>query len=795
RRASGGPRDARRGESVTMATIEAPKFIGARIRRKEDPRLITGGATYTDDLNPRRLAIAHFVRSPEAHARIIAIDATAARQMPGVVAVFTSKDLQGKVAPLPVAHRMEDLKEPEHPALATDRVRFAGEPVAVVVAESAAEAVDAAEQVEVDYDSLPVITDIIAATSDDSPLVHEEIGTNVAFTMPLLAGDPDAAFETAAVNLSQRIVNQRQIPIAMEPRSVVADYDRGHEKLTVWSSTQVPHLLRTLLSGVLSMTESKVRLIAPEVGGGFGSKLNFYAEEAVVAWLATRLTRPIKWTGTRTEDILATIHGRDQLCDLQIAADEAGRLLALRAKLYQDLGAYHQLLTPVIPTLTMLMLGGCYTVRNLDLELRGVFTNKTPTDAYRGAGRPEATYIIERAMDLIAGAVGKDPVEVRRLNFPPADAFPYATATEVEYDSGNYQLSLDRLLEISDYEGLRRQQQERRQAGELVGIGLSTYVEVCGVGPSAAMPAGGWEACELEVRRSGKIVVKTGISPHGQGEETTFAQIAADRLGLTPEDVEVVHGDTDTVAEGIGTFGSRGLAVGGTALVKCLETVREKAKRIGAHLLEASHEDMVFEDGKLHPKGVPGKSLQFQEIIDAAYLADQLPPEIEPGLMATHFYEPPNFTYPFGAHLALVDIDRGTGQVNLRRYIAVDDCGRVINPMIVDGQIHGGIAQGVAQSLYEHAIYDDNGQLMTGSLMHYPVPKAEFLPSFELDRTETPTPVNPLGAKGVGEAGTIASSAAIINAVVDALSPFGVKHLDMPATPERVWRLMQGGAR
>ncbi len=771
----------------------APKFIGARVRRKEDPRLITGTATYTDDITLPRMLHAAFARSPEAHARILTIDVAAVREMPGVVAVYTGADLDDDIATLPCVHSIEDLKEPPHPAVAIDEVNYVGDAVAVVVAETAAEAEDAARAVVVEYEPLPVVTDVVAATGDDTALVHPDLETNVAFTAVTDIGAIDKAFAAAAVVVEERIMNQRQIPIAMEPRSVVADYDAGYDKLTVWSSTQVPHFVRLLVAAVCGHPENRVRVVAPEVGGGFGSKLNFYAEEAVVAHLAKALGRPVKWTGRRTEDILATIHGRDQLCDLQVAAGDDGSLLGLRVTLYQDLGAYHQLLTPVIPGLTVGMLPGCYTVANLHATLHGVFTNKTPTDAYRGAGRPEATFIIERAMDLIAQALGKDPVEVRRKNFPASDAFPFASATEMQYDSGDYHGTLDMLLEKAGYDALRKEQDSRRAAGELVGLGLSTYVEICGIGPSSAMTAGGWEACELEVRRTGKVVVKTGISPHGQGEETTFAQIVADGLGVTPDDVEVLHGDTDTTEQGIGTFGSRGQAVGGGALSRCVESIRDKARRIAAHLTEADVEDIVFEDGKLYPRGVPAQAMEFQQIVDAAYVASDLPAEIEPGLSSTHFFDPPNFTFPFGAHLAVVAVDPETGEVNLERYLAVDDCGRIINPMIVEGQLHGGIAQGIAQALFEDAVYDDNGQLVNGSLMDYAVPKASYLPDFELAHSETLTPVNPLGAKGVGEAGTIASAAAIINAVVDALMPFNVKHLDMPASPQRVWRAMQGG--
>jgi carbon-monoxide dehydrogenase large subunit len=778
-----------------VSAAETRSFIGARLRRKEDPRLITGAATYTDDIVLPRMAHVALARSSEAHARIASIDTATAAAMPGVIAVFTGADFEGAIGTLPCVHSIDDLKEPPHPAIAMNEVNYAGDAVAVVIAETAAQAEDAARAVEVDYDPLPVVTDVVAAAGDDVDLVHEGLGTNVAFTAVTDVGDAAAAFAGAPIVVRERVVNQRQLPIAMEPRAVVADYDRGHDKLTVWTTTQVPHFVRLLVAALCGHPEHKVRVIAPEVGGGFGSKLNFYAEEALLPYLAKKLGRPLKWTARRSEDIVATIHGRDQICDLQVAADDDGKLRAIRATLYQDLGAYLQLLTPGIPRLTVGMMPGCYTLKNLHVTLHGVFTNKTPTDAYRGAGRPEATFIIERAIDMVAAAGGLDPVEVRRRNFPAADAFPFTTATEMVYDSGNYQGSLDLLLETVDYTSLRETQKRRRDGGELVGVGFSTYVEVCGMGPSAAMTAGGWEACELEVRRTGKVVVKTGISPHGQGEETTFAQIVADGLGVTPEDVEVLHGDTDTCEQGIGTFGSRGQAVGGAALALCVETIRNKARRMAAHLLSAGEDDVVFEGGKLFAEGQPDKTVDFQKIVETAYVAKELPPGMEPGLSATHTFDPPNFTFPFGAHLCQVAIEPDTGVVTIERYVAVDDCGRIINPMIVEGQLHGGIAQGIAQALFEHAVYDANGQLTTGSLMDYAVPKAAFLPSFELGHTVTPSPVNSLGAKGAGEAGTIASSAAVINAVVDALSGFGVTHVDMPASPQRVWRAMQGGGR
>jgi carbon-monoxide dehydrogenase large subunit len=708
-----------------------------------------------------------------------------------VVRVVTGADVEEAVGGLPVAHKIEGLAEPPHRVLATDRVRHVGDGVAAVVAETPEAARDAAERVEVEYEELEAAVDVEAAAADDGALVHEALGSNVAFEFPYSAGDVDAAFASAPVTFRQRLVNQRQIPFAVEPRSVVAEYDRGHGKLTVWSTSQIPHLLRSQLAVMLGFPEHKIRVDATEVGGGFGSKLNVYAEEALAAWLARETGRPVKWTATRTEGFQATIHGRDQLADVEVAADEEGRLLGLRVRLLQDLGAYHQLLTPVIPTLTVLMIPGCYALENLEVDLKGVFTNKTPTDAYRGAGRPEATFLIERVMDMIADETGEDPIEVRRRNFISASEFPADTCTGLTYDSGDYDRALDRLLEEVDYGALRREQEERRRRGELMGIGLSTYVEICGLGPSSAMPAGGWEACTVEVRRTGRVVVKTGAHPHGQGHETSFAQMAADALGVGVDDVEVAHGDTDYVPEGIGTFGSRALAVGGAALARSLEDIREKAREIAAHLLEAAPEDVVYEGDRLHIAGAPDRGVGFQDVVTAAYMADDLPEGVEPGLAATRFFEPENFTFPFGAHLCVVDVDPGTGEPSIRRYVAVDDCGNIINPMLVDGQVHGGVAQAVAQSLYEEAVYDEDGQLVTGSLMEYAVPKARHVPSFETHNTVTPSPVNPMGAKGVGEAGTIGGNPAVMNAVADALAHLGVRHVDMPATREKLWRILQ----
>ncbi len=786
------PRDRTDGRAAVAGS--APKFVGARVRRKEDPRLLSGRTTYADDVRLPHMAYAKLTRSTQAHARIAAIDATVAASMPGVIAVVTGDDLADGLSALPASHRNGELGSPPHFVLAREEVRHVGEAVAVVVAESEAQATDAVETILIDYEALPAVTDVEAATRDDTPLVHRALGTNVSFTRTLVAGDPTEAFASAPVVRRQRLVNQRLVPVALEARCVIADYDPGPDKLTVITSTQIPHTIRALLAKVVAIPEHRVRVIAPEVGGGFGAKANFYPEEPLLAYLSRRLLRRIKWTETRTEAFQATTHGRDQLCDLEVAADAGGRLLALRATIHQDLGAYHQLFSPHVSGGTTAMITGCYAVDHVEVTLKGVFTNKTPTDAYRGAGRPEATLIIERAMELIADGVGKDAAEVRRLNFIPADAFPFETAIGIRYDSGNYQGALDKLLANADYTALRAEQERARREGRLMGIGLCNYVEMCGFGPSTMMSSGGWETCEIEVRGSGTVVVKTGLKPTGQGEETAFAQIVADRLGVSLDDVEVIHGDTDLVGEGIGTFGSRGMAVGGSALMRCVDTIRTKARRIAAHLLEVHTDDVVFEDGKLHPTGAPAVARSFGEIARTAHVATDLPPDLEPGLTAVHYYEPTGLTFPFGAHLAVVEIDRETGWVTLKRHVAVDDCGTIINPTIVEGQVHGGIAQGVGQALFETTIYDEFGQLLTGSLMDYAVPKASLLPSFELDRTVTSTPVNPLGAKGIGEAGTIGSTPAVVNAVLDALRPYAMDPLTLPLTPERVWRALQQAA-
>ena len=775
-----------------MATMAGPsRLIGARIKRREDPRLIQGLSHYVDDIKLVNTLHCTFLRSDYAHADIKSINTEAAENLSGVVKVITGADIQGKVGSIPCAAEIEGLKVPDHPALAVDRVRFVGEPIAAVVATDPYIARDALDLIEVEYDELPVVVDLDKAIESDSTVIYDEFDDNIAFTMPLDAGDVDAAFAEADHVVSQRFVNQRLIPNSIEPRGVLAEYLPGEGTLTVWSSTQVPHHLKTILSLLLDFPEQLVRVIAPEVGGGFGSKLNVYPEEAVVAYLATQLRKPVKWIEKRSEGFTTTIHGRDQVDYVGMAVKNDGTITAIRAKLLANMGAYHQLLTPIIPVLTYLMMSGAYKIPNIKLELIGVFTNKMATDAYRGAGRPEATHIIERMVDLAAQKLGMDPKEIRFKNFPQPDEFPLEMATGVAYDSGNYQMSFNKALDAVDYASLRTRQAELRGQGRYMGIGIATYAEICGMGPSVGVAGGGWESGTVRIERTGKVTVLTGVSPHGQGQETSFAQIVADEYGISIDDIVVIHGDTGRQPQGIGTFGSRATAVGGAALIIATKQVKEKMAQIAAHMLEANVDDLVFEDGNIFVQGSPGSAVTFADVAAAAHAAVNLPPEIEPGLEATHFFEPSNFTYPFGAHISIVEVDPETGEIDLQRYVAVDDCGNIINPMLVDGQVHGGIAQGLGQAMYEGAVYDENGQLLTGSFMDYAIPKATQVPRFETEHTTTPSPVNPLGVKGVGEAGTIASSPCLVNAVVDALSPFGITDIDMPMTPNRVWQAIQ----
>lgn len=789
-------------------------YVGQRVKRTEDPRLIKGLAHYVDDIRlPDTLQVA-FVRSVYAHARIASIDTAEALKSPGVVAVYTGKDV-AKIGPVPCASALPGLKVPDYRVLAQDKVYFVGQPIAAVVARDAYAARDAVDLVVVDYEDLPVVVDVEAAAKG-STIIHESFGDNIAYKLTAGEGDIDAALAGSDHVLKQRIVHQRLAPIAMEGRGVLARYFPGEEELTVWSSTQIPHLLRTQLALMIGIPENKLRVITPEVGGGFGSKLNVYAEEALLGWISMQLGKPVKWIEGRRENIQGTIHGRGQVGYVEIGCKTDGTITGLRYNVFADLGAYHQLLTPAIPTLTGLMLSGAYRIPAIQINVTGCFTNKMATDAYRGAGRPEATYVVERAMDLVAAELGIDPAEVRRKNFPAPTEFPFHTATGLDYDSGNYEAALDKAQKIIDYAALRAEQKKARKEGRLLGVGMSTYVEICALGPSQAMPAGGWESATVRIEPTGKVTVLTGASPHGQGQETSFAQIAADELGVDLNDVTVIHGDTGVVQYGIGTFGSRATAVGGTAVLVAIQKLKEKAGKIAAHLLKVDVSSLTFAGGcyscaaaatgKSEPVVPVGEapagalpepetegksSLTIQDVALAAHVAKDLPPDTEPGLSATYFFEPKNFTFPFGTHIVVVEIDRETGDIKFLRYVAVDDCGKVINPMLVDGQVQGGIVQSIGQALYEEIVYDEQGQLVTGSLMDYALPRAMHVPWLELDRTETPSPVNPLGVKGVGEAGTIGATPAIVGAIVDALSPFGVKHLDMPVKPEAIWRIIR----
>jgi carbon-monoxide dehydrogenase large subunit len=706
------------------------------------------------------------------------------------------------------------MKVPDHRVLATNKVYFVGHPVAVVVAETKSIARDAVDLIEVDYQELPVVLDEEKAADAKSPVIHEQFGTNIAYKLTAGEGDIEAAMKGSDKIIKQKILNRRLAPIAMEPRGVLARYYPGEQELTLWTSTQIPHLCRTQVAIMLGMPENKLRLITPEVGGGFGSKLNVYAEEAILGWVSMQTGRPAKWIEGRRENMTSTIHGRGQTGYVEIGCMNDGTITGLRYNVFADMGSYFQLLTPAIPTLTGLMLSGCYKIPAIQMNVTATFTNKVATDAYRGAGRPEATYVVERAADLVAAELGMDPVDVRLKNFPQPDEFPFKTQTGLFYDSGNYQAALDKAMKMADYAKLREEQKKARKEGRLMGIGVSTYVEICALGPSSAMPAGGWESATVRIEPTGKVTILTGASPHGQGEETSFAQIAADELGVSVDDSTVIHGDTAIVQYGIGTFGSRGLAVGGVAVYMALQKLKAKAAKIAAHMLQC--EEATFINGKFCASGgksggevsapvVPvaeapggalpephpsGKTVTIQEVALAAHLAKSLPEDMEPGLSATSFYEPKNFTFPFGTHIAVVEIDRETGKVNFQRYIAVDDCGKQINPMLVCGQLHGGIVQSMGQALYEQIVYDENGQLITGTLMDYALPKAIMIPHLELESTITPSPVNPLGAKGVGEAGTIGATPAIVSAVVDALSQFGIRHIDMPAKPETIWQII-----
>jgi carbon-monoxide dehydrogenase large subunit len=777
--------------------------FGAAIRRVEDPKFITGNATYVDDIVLPGMQYVAILRSPHAHARINGIDADRARAHPGVARVFTGKDLEDAgVAHVPCGWILPDMVVPPHAPLAVDKVRFEGDAVAAVVADTQANAEDALDMIEVDYEPLPAVVDAEAAAQEGAPVVHEEAPDNHSFTWTVSGGDVDAAFRDADRIVKQRIINQRLIPNAMEPRGIVVQHQPFTKELTVWSSTQIPHLIRLLLALVTEYPEQNIRVISPDVGGAFGSKLYLYPEEIIMVHIGIQMSTPVKWVPPRSEDYLTTTHGRDHIDYAEMALTGDGTITGLRVTTYANLGAYLSTFAPGIPTILFgLMLSGVYEIPNIDCTVHGMLTNTTMVDAYRGAGRPEATYLVERMVDIAAQEMGMDPADLRRKNFIPAGTFPHDVATGVTYDSGDYEAAFEKALQGIDYQGFRATQRAAAGDGRYLGVGLSSYVEICGMAPSQVLGAvgggaGGWESADVRVHPTGKVTVLSGACWHGQGHDTGFAQIVADELGVAVEDVEIVHGDTGRIQFGIGTFGSRSAAVGGIATYNSLQKIKEKSRKIAAHMLEANEEDIVYEDGKCFVKGSPDRAHSLSDIALAAYLAHNYPSDLEPGLEATSFYDPSNFTWPFGTHACLVEVDADTGKVEIIKYLAVDDCGRVINPLLKDGQVHGGLAQGIGQALYEGAVYNDAGQLLTGSMVDYGIPTIGELLMFDTAETVTPSPVNPLGIKGIGEAATIGSTPCVVNAVIDALRPFGVTHLDMPLTPERVWRaISQSGGQ
>lgn len=781
-----------------MATTETrtrARVVGTPVPRKEDRKLVTGNGQFIDNINLTGQVWLTVVRSPYAHARIVRVGLDAARKLEGVVAAFSGAELAADWAgSLPCAWPVtEEIRMPPHYPLAFDKARHVGDGVAVVVAETRAIAKDAAELVEVEYEPLAAVADVAQALDPGAPLVHDDLGTNECYVWKLEAGEVEQAFADAAHTLKRRYRQQRVVPAAMEPRGALAQELPGTGELTLWTSTQIPHVARLTLAGVVGVPEARLRVIAPDVGGGFGSKLDVYAEEALCLALARRLKRPVKWIEERSEAFGATIHGRDVVQEIELAATAEGKITAVRVHLTAAMGAYLQLITPGIPLLGAWVYAGCYGVSAYSLECTGVFTHTTPTDACRGAGRPEATYAIERAVDALAAELGIDSVELRRRNF--ITEFPATIASGLTIDSGDYNASLDRALELLDLDALRAEQAERRVRGDVeqLGIGLATYVEMCGLAPSGVLGAiryvaGGWDAATIRCLPSGTVQVLTGTSPHGQGHETSWSQIAADELGYEVDEIEVLHGDTTVSPLGMDTYGSRSLAVGGIALHQAAQKIIAKARTLAAHQLDVGEDELEYDLGTF---SAGEKAVTIKELAFAAWSAHNLPAGMEPGLEATAVYDPPNFSWPGGAHAAVVEIDTETGDTRLLRYVAVDDVGKVVNPTIVDGQIHGGVAHGIAQALFEEVVYDDDGTPLNASFAGYLVPSAAELPTFELDRTETASPTNPLGVKGVGETGAIASPAAVMNAVADALAPFGVTDIDMPATPERVWRAIQ----
>jgi carbon-monoxide dehydrogenase large subunit len=778
----------------TDTQAAAPELGKARLR-KEDARLLTGQTNWTDNMVLPGMLHMCFVRSPFAHARITSVDVSAARGMPGVIAAFSGADFAGEQGSLPCAWPVTpDIVIPPHPPMATEEVRYVGEAVAVVIARDRYAAADAIAAVDVNYEPLPPVLDMRTALDESSPKVHET--GNKSYEWPFAQGDIDAAFRDAPVVLERNYRQQRLIPCAMEPRAVVATCVA--DEITLWSSTQIPHILRFALSAFFAIPEQNIRVIAPDVGGGFGSKLQVTAEEVLAVLVARKLGKPVKWTESRSEGNMTVHHGRDQWQRIKIAADRDGRLRGLSVDLLADMGAYLMLVTPGIPLLGAFMYPAIYKMDAYSFRCTGVFTTKMPTDAYRGAGRPEATFAIERIMDELAAELGMDPLEIRERNWIKHEEFPYTTIATLVYDSGNYEAATAKAKELFHYDELRAEQERRRASNDPVqlGIGISTFTEMCGLAPSRvlgslAYGAGGWESATVRMLPTGKVEVVTGSSAHGQGHETAWSQIAADKLGVPFEDVRVLHGDTQVSAKGMDTYGSRSLTVGGMALTGACDKVIAKAKVIASAMLEAPPEDVEFSAGAFRARSGAGATKTIQEIALATFAAHDLPDGVEPSLDSDATYDPDNFSFPHGTHLCATEVDTETGRVTIRSYVAVDDVGKVVNPVIVEGQVHGGIAQGIAQALFEEAVYDDDGNLLTTTLAVYLVPSAADLPHLTTDRTETPATSNPLGVKGVGEAGTIASTPAVVNAIVDALRPMGVRDVVMPCTPERVWRAIR----
>jgi carbon-monoxide dehydrogenase large subunit len=787
-------------------TADTPqKEVGRARRRKEDARLITGKTTWTDNMVlPGMLHIA-VVRSPVAHARITSVDLTAAKAAPNVVAVYSGADFKEEQGSIPCAWPVTpDMVNPGHPSVAVDQVKHVGEAVAVIVARSKTAAQDAVELVDIDYEVLPPVLDMEEAIAEGAALTHDHLESNRSFNFVFDAGDAgtgadtDQAFADAEVVVSRRFVQQRLIPAFMEPRSVVVQ-PQG-DNYTLWSSTQIPHILRVMLAMVTGVPEHKLRVIAPDVGGGFGGKLQVTPEEVLSLLIARRLGKPVKWTETRSESLMSAHHGRDQIQYIDIASDREGNVKGLRCRILSDMGAYLRLVSPGVPVLGAFMYVGIYKFPAYRFDCHGIFTNKTPTDAYRGAGRPEATFAIERIMDELAVELDMDPMELRRKNWIKAEEFPFTTAAGLEYDSGDYEQATQQALELLGYDALREEQRQRRESNDPVqlGIGISTFTEMCGLAPSRvlgslAYGAGGWENASIRMLPTGKVEVVTGSTPHGQGHETAWSQLVADQLGVPFEDIEVLHGDTAISTRGMDTYGSRSLVVGGAAVIKAADKVVAKARKVAAHLLEANEEDLEFAGGSFSVRGTPGTGLSIQEIALATFAAHNFPDGMEPSIDGEATFDPVNFSFPHGTHLCAMEVDTETGMVKIRKYASVDDVGVVVNPLIVEGQVHGGLAQGIAQALYEEAVYDADGNLTTGTFVDYLVPSAADLPHFDTGNTVHAAPGNPIGAKGVGEAGCIASTPAVVNAALDAVRHLGVRDILMPLTPERVWRAIHHG--